>query len=235
MDERTTQPSQPSPPSRGDETRERIVVAAIDVFGRHGFEGASTRALAGAANVNIQALQYYFGGKLGLYLAAADHIGARVRAHVSPAAEAGRAQMMARVAQGGLAPDEARALLASILKEMARLVVSEESGPWARFMLREQMEPTEAFERVYEGFMRPIVDTLRQLIGILLADDPKSEHVGARALATIGHVIFFRFARAAVMRQLDWQSVGARELGILNQLIDETVANIRPATDKGAS
>jgi AcrR family transcriptional regulator len=212
---------------RGDETRERIVVAAIGVFGTHGFAGASTRMLAQAADANIQAIQYYFGGKQGLYLAAADHIAERVGATLGPAAASVSAQL------GGRQPtaQEARMLLAAILQRMAGLVLSEESGPWARFMLREQMEPTEAFERVYEGFMRPTVGMLRGLVGVLLDDDPASEHVGARTLATIGHVVFFRFARAAVMRQLDWTSVGARELDVINQLIAETVAGIAPANE----
>src|SRR5579862_9588675 len=55
-------------PNRND-LRLRLLEAAIDVFGRHGFDGASTRMLAKAAGVNLQAIPYHFGGKEGLYLA----------------------------------------------------------------------------------------------------------------------------------------------------------------------
>src|SRR4051812_41429350 len=60
--------------ARGEETRTRIVVMALKLFGEHGFEGASTRDIASAAGVNAPALQYYFDSKEGLYLACVEHI-----------------------------------------------------------------------------------------------------------------------------------------------------------------
>ena len=60
--------------ARGDETRARIISAALDVFGTHGFGGASTRMLAERAGVTLPALHYYFDSKEGVYLACAEHI-----------------------------------------------------------------------------------------------------------------------------------------------------------------
>lgn len=39
---------------RGDATREKLLNTAIDVFGRYGFDGATTRKLADAAGVNLR-------------------------------------------------------------------------------------------------------------------------------------------------------------------------------------
>ena len=47
---------------KGQETRLRIILAAIDLFGEEGYERASTRKIAIAAGVNLPALQYYFAG-----------------------------------------------------------------------------------------------------------------------------------------------------------------------------
>ncbi|RKE36997.1 TetR family transcriptional regulator [Paraburkholderia sp. BL23I1N1] len=58
--------------ARGDETRQRIIEAAIELFGEHGFEGASTRDIAARAGVNAPALQYYFENKEGVYRACAE-------------------------------------------------------------------------------------------------------------------------------------------------------------------
>src|SRR5271167_3377139 len=60
--------------ARGDETRLRIITAALEVFGALGFEEASTRLIADRAGVNLAALHYYFAGKDGVYRACADHI-----------------------------------------------------------------------------------------------------------------------------------------------------------------
>src|SRR5271167_119287 len=59
---------------RGDATRKRFIEAAIEIFGVNGFDGTSTRMLAERARANLGAIPYYFGGKAGLYRAAAQHI-----------------------------------------------------------------------------------------------------------------------------------------------------------------
>ena len=60
--------------ARGEETRARIVTAALKMFGERGFEAASTRDIATSAGVNAPALQYYFDNKEGVYLACVEHI-----------------------------------------------------------------------------------------------------------------------------------------------------------------
>jgi AcrR family transcriptional regulator len=49
--------------ARGEETRERIVDAALTMFGERGFEGASTRDIATVGGVKASALPYYFDNK----------------------------------------------------------------------------------------------------------------------------------------------------------------------------
>jgi AcrR family transcriptional regulator len=47
-----------------------LLAAAIRVFARDGFEGASIREVAGVAGMNTSLISYHFGGKAGLYTAA---------------------------------------------------------------------------------------------------------------------------------------------------------------------
>src|SRR5579862_5216450 len=68
---------------RGEETRARIIITALKLFGEKGFAGASTRDIASGAGVNAPALQYYFDSKEGLYLACVEHIVARVWEYMS--------------------------------------------------------------------------------------------------------------------------------------------------------
>ncbi|MGH8792595.1 MAG: TetR family transcriptional regulator [Stackebrandtia sp.] len=59
----------PKPEERGkagEQTRERILEAAVEEFGAKGFAGARTAAIAARAGVNQQLISYYFGGKQGL-------------------------------------------------------------------------------------------------------------------------------------------------------------------------
>ena len=58
----------PQNPSAADATRLALVMAALKLFGRQGFDGTSTREIATAANANIGSIAYHFGGKDGLPL-----------------------------------------------------------------------------------------------------------------------------------------------------------------------
>ncbi|MCA1366944.1 CerR family C-terminal domain-containing protein [Bradyrhizobium sp. BRP14] len=218
---------------RGDVTREKLLNSAIDVFGRYGFDGATTRKLADAAGVNLQAIPYYFGGKEGLFIAAAEHLASIIGSHVGDLRAAILTRFAELDAQGAqMAAAEARQHLTQIVQRMVVLFVSEESESWARFIIREQMEPTEAFRRIYGNIMRPMIEMARRLIGAILKDDPASEHVRLRTLSFVGSVLVFRTAHAAVYAQLEWETAGPRELEILQRHAAELVAVLGAEKDR---
>lgn len=226
-------PRKPSPSAerpraeRGDVTRDKLLAAAIDVFGRAGFDGTTTRTLARAAGVNQQAIPYHFGGKRGLYIAAAEHIGGQIAARTADVRERARARLAAMGARGtAMGEDEARALLGDILRRMAALFIGKESEPWARFIIREQMAPTEAFQHVYGQVMGPMLGLVGQLVGTLLGEDPQSEHVRLRTLTLAGSVLVFRIAHAAAMAHLDWKAVGPGEVETVCALAPELAATV---------
>jgi len=216
-------------PSRRDATREKLLAAALDVFGRYGFDGASTRRLADAAGVNLQAIPYYFSGKEGLYIATADYLTELISNHVGDTRQRVGARIVALDTAGEpMSSAEARAFLTEIAQTMIALFVSKKSESWARFIIREQMEPTEAFTRVYQGIMRPMIEIARRLIGAILDDDPASEHVRLRAFAFIGSILVFRMAHAAVLAQMEWETAGPQEVATLRHLAAELVAALEP-------
>lgn len=212
---------------RGDLTRERLLTTSIDVFGRYGFDGSTTRMLTEAAGVNQQAIPYYFGNKEGLYVATAEFIAEQIGVHVSPMRERVRGRFRDADEGGGPVSEvEARALLTQIIETVAALFVSEQSEPWARFIIREQMYPTEAFRRIYDAIMSPMFDVAGRLVGILLRDDPSSEHIRLRTLSLLGSILVFRMARAAVMAKLGWTSIGPDQLRAIQVHARELVAAI---------
>ena len=55
--------------SDGEQSRERLLHAALRLFAHQGYERTSTREIAEAAAANVAAISYYFGDKAGLYKA----------------------------------------------------------------------------------------------------------------------------------------------------------------------
>jgi len=63
---------------RADQTRERILRAAILEFSTHGLSGARIDAIADSAKANKALLYYYFKNKKSLYAAAVEKVSGRV-------------------------------------------------------------------------------------------------------------------------------------------------------------
>ncbi|MHA6718051.1 CerR family C-terminal domain-containing protein [Sphingomonas sp. RS6] len=168
-----------------------LLDVAIDQFGRLGFEGASTREIARASGTAMSSITYHFGGKQGLYLAAAAHIGERIAA------------MQHGVARAALAAGDTREAaapaLADLLDSIAQMMLNSETESWARFVIREQQEPTEAFDRLFDGAMRPVLDVVVALIGRARADLSRDDCL-AVGILLFGQAMVLRASRAAITR-----------------------------------
>ena len=71
----------------GQDSREAILVAALECFARRGFDASTTREIAARAGVNHGLIPYYFGAKLKLWQAAVDRAFERLGAGLDAARE----------------------------------------------------------------------------------------------------------------------------------------------------
>jgi TetR/AcrR family transcriptional regulator, regulator of cefoperazone and chloramphenicol sensitivity len=215
--------------ARGDDTRRRLIEAAIEVFAETGFDGASTRELAARAKTNLAAIPYHFGGKAGLYRAAAHHIADGMLQKLGPAL----AEAETALAGSPSRPELARLFDRLVVKSFAAaLIGSEEAGKWCPFVLREQMRPGEAFEIIYNGFIARMQNTCAGLVARLLRvpkDDPRTI---VRATAIIGQILVFRVGRAALLKRTGWPELGKDNLELIQAVLSEDLERIvtRPAT-----
>ena len=172
-----------------------LLDTAIDQFGKLGFEGASTREIARASGTAMSSITYHFGGKEGLYLAAADHIAASASALQAPALA------VARQALEGPRETVVEAVLA-VLDSFAQMMLRPESEAWSRFIIREQQFPTEAFDRLYTGMMQQHTETFNALLG-RVRDDLDTRELRATGILLFGQALILRAGRASVCRVLD--------------------------------
>lgn len=201
----------------GSDAPERLIRAAIELFGRKGFEGTSTRQIARDAGVNISGIAYHFGGKQGLYEACAHHIAGHLRDGI--ARETG--------ATSGDAPDapaEAADRLRALLSAMVRiLLAAPETDGFARFILREQMDPTPAFDILFTTVMNPVHDHICRLWSAASGEPADSEESRAKMLGLVAQIFLFRMGRAGALRRLGWTAIGPRETAIIERLVHGTL------------
>jgi AcrR family transcriptional regulator len=212
---------------RGDATREALVAAAIDVFGRDGFNAASTRAISRAAGVNQALISYHFGGKPGLYLATIRHIVESMRVRLGPLLEGIETELAAGNAD--LNPEQqakqALELLHRLTDTFFGVLTSKESASWARLILREQQDPSEGFDIFYDGIMQRMLEASTRLVkrtrrGATLT----GQQAKLTAVTILGQVIVFRAARAAVLRGMGWDGLQPTEIETIKALLRRNVA-----------
>jgi TetR/AcrR family transcriptional regulator, regulator of cefoperazone and chloramphenicol sensitivity len=178
----------PGTHARGEDTRRRILDAALEVFATEGYEGASTRLLAERAGVNLPAIQYYFGSKEGLYRAVIDSIVERTEAEMAPLA----ARVKAALARPDTPREELLELLCLMLEAFVALVSNGKQIEAKRlFFARAEVEDTPGLERLHESGMRQIFQPCLDLIGRLLGRSTEDRETVLRALTVFGQVTIF--------------------------------------------
>lgn len=194
--------------ARGEETRARIVAAALEVFAEEGFVRASTRKIAAEAGVNPPALQYYFDGKEGLHRACAELIVTYCSTALAPAMAAGEAALTA----GGY--ERALEALCGLVDVMADLTLEGVNTPsWRRFMARAEADNAgPAYAYVKETLSAPMHNLAVRLVAATTGLSPEEPDVKLRALMLHSQLSALHHHRDHALAALGWGSLGPEEL-----------------------
>lgn len=220
-----------SPPDggyvRGEETRRRIVKAALEIFAEEGFAKASTRRIAAAAGVNPPALQYYFDSKEGLHRACADLIIENVLARLEPVLSAGRS---AAAADADSALD-ALCDLVDVVVDMS--LASGETPVWRRFIAWTHDDNTGGgHPRIKVALGAPTQAMARTLVARATGRGEDEEIVRLRALLLLGQVSSFHTNRQRVIEAAGWSDLDDAGVSAIKAVVREhTRAVILAARD----
>jgi AcrR family transcriptional regulator len=147
------------------ETRSRLLLIAAQLFAARGFRRVTVREICREAHANVAAVNYHFGGKLGLY-----------REVLSTAVQTMRSTTdAARAAGKGRSPEFK-------LREYVRIflerVVRTAGDNWIhQLMMREMADPTPALDLVADRVIRPRLEYVADTVAEILHRDPDDEVV----------------------------------------------------------
>jgi AcrR family transcriptional regulator len=134
---RSTRPS-------ADATRERILVAALDLFADASFDGATTREIAARAGVTQPLLNHHFSSKLDLWRAAVDELFGRLATTLS-------------VRQSGLRGVDEVTAARLVVREF--ILFSAEHPQLHRIITQECKADTPRMDWLVERHVRPLYET----------------------------------------------------------------------------
>jgi AcrR family transcriptional regulator len=171
-----------------DQTAQRLLEAAGQVFAEQGFQSATVRDICARAGANVAAVNYHFRDKMGLYVAVLrKSVGAE-----SP-------QSFLQLATTSKDPEAA--LRAIIHQTLHRILGMSDSNAWhSRIMAHELAQPSAALDRVVEEVIGPNYAVLRKVISRILGTPPGHDRTRLCAHSVIGQVIHYSQGRQVISR-----------------------------------
>jgi len=191
-----------------DSSRDRIVVAAMQLFAERGFEGTSVRDITKAAGCGVAAVNYYFGGKEKLYEEA-------FRALFSEIQERRMEAIKAAVAAD---PDmDLEGFLRSFSAAFLEPLMDESRGAlFIAFMAREMGDRRMSAEVFVNEFIRPFMAVSMRELG-RFAPAMKTNNMMLSLMSVVGQLIH-------ILKVIEMASHG--ELTMPIESVDDYVEHI---------
>ncbi len=183
-----------------DTTRDRLVVAASELFAEKGYRNATIADICKAANANIAAVNYYFGDKENLYNEVWRHAFATASS--------------AYPFDGDLPPNPSTedALYGCASAILHRIFAEDERGIFAKLLYYEMASPTLALDRIAKEVILPqsqyLVKIIREFMGKAISDDVLQicKH------SIVGQCAFFNFSRPLRERVMGKKTMTEEEM-----------------------
>ena len=201
---------------RGEETRARIISAAMQLFGEKGFDGVTTREIAAQAEVPAPSLQYYFVNKEGLYKACIEHIHANAQNVLEPAVDNIEALLKSQASSERLI--DAYCSFLDCLADF--LLGAPDAASRALFIARWRMTSDAALKKASkDAFRTRMLDCCQALVS-RISGDTMTKDEAQLVVATInGQLMTFHFARDHLKILVGWDDFTPARMKKLKQEI----------------
>lgn len=172
------------PRGSAEQTRERLLAAAREVFSQQGFQAATVREICRRAEANVAAVNYHFGGKDGLLAEALNFAPLKVLQQANAALDA-----------------SPRLRLQAFIHDFMHMLLDEqEASPQCQIMARELADPTPALDQIVRDAIAPLHVYLGKLIsevaGRRLGSAERRRMVGS----ILGQCLYYRNSQPVLQR-----------------------------------
>jgi AcrR family transcriptional regulator len=175
-------------PTENEQTCDRLLQSAVEVFAERGFKDATVRDICARAGVNVASVNYYFRSKEALYR----------EALAFAFREADRKYPQDAAANPELPPEER--LRQFILAMVHRLMDDSHLGFHGRLIAREIADPTVALDHIVETVMRPRFLALRDILPRLAGPGWDPADIDRLVHNIIGQCLVYRHSRPLIER-----------------------------------
>lgn len=170
-----------------DGARERLLEAATRLFALHGYERTTVRDIVRSASTNLNAINYYFHGKRGLYQAVMLRELERARSYTAGLPRAA-------------ASDPLEVRLESLVLRILTFFVSQHSR-LPRLVSLEVVNPSDALDDVSPSMNEAESRELRDIVASALGPDASVDIMEECARSVYSQCAYYMFMGEALQRQ----------------------------------
>lgn len=201
--------------AKDEATRSKLLEAGAAVFADVGFQAATVRQICSRAEVNVAAVNYHFGDKLGLY------------AEVLKRSSGPAAQLKIRASMSEASSPEMA--LRIFVRGMFEKVYGDRPEANLRIMTREMVSPTPAFDVVVDEVIRPQYKQLCTLIGGIIGHQATSDRTRLCVYSLLGQVLFYFHGREVIARLSPALHIAKERNRLADHIVDLTIAGLNAA------
>ncbi len=202
--------------SQHKETRDRLLIAAGEVFAESGYRAATVREICRRAGVNAALVNYHFRSKKELYAAVFEFAYRQaVRAYPHESGDAAR--------------ETAERRLERFVRNFMLRILDEGRPAWyGKLMSREMMEPTGALDALIDRNFRPHHEYLRGIVREIIGRGVEDREVTRCVFSILGQCLFYRHSRPVIARLYPRLRYDAEEIeGATSHVVGFTLAGLR--------
>ena len=164
-----------------DPTREKLLGVAGRVFADRGYQAATIREICLRAAANVAAVNYHFGGKLGLYTEV-----------LQESVRAAQIEAVQNALDQNAPPED---ILRAVIRARLRGVCRGDLPDWHfRILAHELAQPTPALRQLINKVARPIYKRLLELIGGMIGLPPNDDKTRLCANSVMGQILTYVLA-----------------------------------------
>jgi AcrR family transcriptional regulator len=191
------------------------------MFAERGYQAATVRDICARAGANVALVNYYFGGKQGLYTAVLHQLMAR-SAHLD--------EVRGALDQDAPPEDILRAVIKARLRGLCPGVLADEKS---RILMHELAQPTPALTHVINDISRPLYERMLALVGGIIGRRPHDEKTRLCVHSVMGQMVVYALARPFLVRLWPELKMTPAQLDrIADHIADFSLAFLRQAGNK---
>jgi len=202
-----------------EQTRERLLEAARQVFSENNFQGATVREICRRAEANVAAVNYHFGSKEGLL------------------AEALNFASLAALQKDNVQADKCPKIRLRLFLHDFMLMLLDEKNASAqcRIMARELADPTPALDQIVSEAIAPLHEFLGKLLREIVGNKVSETELRRCVYSIFGQCQFYRHSHPVLQRLHPKLRYDHKEIEAIAEHIAEfSLAGLKRLVNKSA-